>query len=844
MQSFDTAAPPANTPPDPPVRAIDYLARLPLDEEQRRTLACETADLGPEQGFEHIHRVLANRGDTPAADGLCSVQPRLRRHWAQRHQRGDAGLELALQEDVHGHSRLVTMPPLARASMTPVPWNTNVLGRWVKALRTRWFGQRGRLASRHPDSKDQPDQPEREVHWLAASRLRRLFLVSLVLGQTWLASYFMTAILPYHGNHWLEMIILAIYAVLFAWVGTGFWTALMGFWVLARGRDRFSISATAAPDLPIPVGARTGILVPICNEDVGRVFAGIRATYDSLARTGSLDRFAFFILSDSSEADTRVAELEAWLQLCREVNGFGHIFYRRRTNRIRRKSGNVADWCRRWGSLYRYMIVLDADSVMSGACLKRLVQLMEANPKAGIIQTAPRAAGRETLYARIQQMATRVYGPLFTAGLHYWQLGESHYWGHNAILRVAPFMRHCALGKISGSGPLAGEILSHDFVEAALMRAKGWSVWIAYDLPGSFEEMPPSLLDELKRDRRWCQGNLQNFQLFTAQGLHPAHRAVFMTGVMAYLSAPLWFLFLVLSTALLAINVLAEPVYFHEPNQLFPLWPQWHPEWAIRLFGATATLLFLPKLLAALLLLIRPAELRGFGGPMRMLVSVFLETAFSALLAPIRMLFHTKFVAGALLGWKLVWKSPPRGDTETGWGEALSKHGGGTAVGVVWAAGVYWLQPDFLWWLAPVVGSLMLAIPLSVWSSRVSLGRRFRQARLFLIPEESMPPRELRWLWTAVKKQKPLPGFREAVVDPVVHALVSAHGIPRPRRPQALIEQRQQLLDRALREGPASLSEASRNIVLGDPLLLSQLHRRVWTANAAHPDWRAPCGPA
>ncbi|MGH8519529.1 MAG: glucans biosynthesis glucosyltransferase MdoH, partial [Panacagrimonas sp.] len=520
----------------------------------------------------------------------------------------------------------------------------------------------------------------------------------------------------------LEMIILALYAVLFAWVGMGFWTALMGFWVLLRGKDRYSISTTAAPGAEISAEARTGILVPICNEDVSRVFAGIRSTYDSLARTGQRQHFDLFILSDTSEADTRVAEVEAWLKLCREVNGFGHIFYRRRTNRIRRKSGNVADWCRRWGSQYRYMIVLDADSVMSGPCLKRLVQLMEANPKAGIIQTAPRAAGRETLYARIQQMATRIYGPLFTAGLHYWQLGESHYWGHNAILRVAPFMRHCALGRIRGAGPLAGEILSHDFVEAALMRRAGWSVWIAYDLPGSYEEMPPSLLDELKRDRRWCQGNLQNFQLFTAKGLHPAHRAVFMTGVMAYLSAPLWFLFLVCSTALLGISVLSEPVYFVEPYQLFPLWPEWHPEWAIRLFGATATLLFLPKLLAALLVLFRPSELRGFGGPLRLLASVGLETVFSALLAPIRMMFHTKFVLGALLGWKLVWKSPPRGDNETTWREALEKHGMGTLLGLVWAGGVYWLQPQFLWWLLPVVGSLVLAIPASVWSSRVRLG--------------------------------------------------------------------------------------------------------------------------
>lgn len=831
------AAAGASVAPPPPARVAAYLAQLPLTPARRAELLAAMAGKDAVEAFAALHAGLA--GDCPSdAAARDSVAARLHLDWTQRPRPGDTDLGRVLQADRQGHARLVTTPPLARASMTPLPWDTNLFARLARNLRARWFGLRGRMVSRDAGEPEQPPDVEREVHWLGAARLRRLVLLVFVLGQTWLATYFMTAILPYHGNHWLEMIVLAIYAVLFAWVGAGFWTALMGFWVLVRGKDTFSISSTAAPDSPVADDARTAILVPICNEDVVRVFAGIRATYDSLARTGERDRFDFFILSDTSEADTRVAELEAWLGLCREVKGFGHIFYRRRTNRIRRKSGNIADWCRRWGSKFRYMIILDADSVMSGACLKRLVQLMEANPKAGIIQTAPRAAGRETLYARIQQMATRVYGPLFTAGLHFWQLGESHYWGHNAILRVAPFMRHCALGKIPGRGPLAGEILSHDFVEAALMRRAGWSVWIAYDLPGSYEEMPPSLLDELKRDRRWCQGNLQNFQLFTAQGLHPAHRAVFMTGVMAYLSAPLWFLFLVLSTALLAMNVLSEPVYFTEPNQLFPLWPEWRPEWAIRLFTATATLLFLPKLLAALLLLLRPRELRGFGGPLRMAGSVLLETLFSALLAPIRMLFHTHFVVGALLGWKLTWKSPPRGDNETSWREALSKHGGGTLLGLAWAGGVYWLDPGYLWWLLPVVGSLMLAIPLSVWSSRVSLGRAFRGARLFLIPEESMPPRELRWMWTALRKAKRAPAdFRRAVTDPLINALASSSGIPRPRRPVALVEQREQLLKRALTQGPESLGEVQRNVLLHDPLLLDKLHVRVWTAPGAHADW-------
>ena len=268
---------------------------------------------------------------------------------------------------------------------------------------------------------------------------------------------------------------------------------------------------------------------------------------------------------------------QAWLDLCRAVEGFGGVFYRWRQHRIKRKSGNIADFCRRWGSNYRYMVILDADSVMSGECLTTLVRLMEANPNAGIIQTAPRAAGSETLYARIQQFANRVYGPLFIAGLHFWQLGESHYWGHNAIIRVAPFMRHCALARLPGRGALSGDILSHDFVEAALMRRAGWAVWIAYDLPGSYEEMPPNLIDELKRDRRWCQGNLINSRLFLAQGLasgaprglHDRRHGVRVGAAVVPVPD--------------SVDRVARGTYagradiLRPPSQLFPLWPEWHP---------------------------------------------------------------------------------------------------------------------------------------------------------------------------------------------------------------------------------------------------------------------------
>lgn len=829
-------------------RVDDYLSRLPLAPEEAERLRIRADALlrrhpTPDAAavFSELHEALGGEPAQPDTPSLSSLEARLQRLGADHPRRGDEALGHAFQHDRHGRMRLVTTPPMRRASMVPRPWDRSPLRRlW------HWLGDRLGREKPHLQSRDEPfvpDSPVTQAPWRNAGRNRRLLLLGLVLAQTYIASYFMMAVLPYHGRHTLEMALLVVYAVLFAWISAGFWTAMMGFWVLLWGKDKYAISASAAPEAPLPPKARTAILVPICNEDVVRVFAGLRATYDSLARAGVREHFDFYILSDTSKADVRVAELDAWLKLCREVNGFGHIFYRLRRHRIKKKAGNVADWCRRWGSLYRYMIILDADSVMSGDCLKRLVQLMEASPGAGIIQTAPRAAGRETLYARIQQFATRVYGPLFTSGLHFWQLGESHYWGHNAIIRVAPFMKHCALGSLPGKGALSGAIMSHDFVEAALMRRAGWSVWIAYDLPGSYEEMPPALLDELKRDQRWCQGNLQNFRLFFTSGLHPAHRAVFMTGVMAYLSAPLWFLLLILSTAALAMSVHVEPQYFTEPYQLFPNWPEWHPEWAMRLFGATMTLLFLPKILSAVLILFRRQDLRLHGGPGRLGASLLLEMLFSAVLAPVRMLFHARYVLGALLGFAVQWKSPPRDDAATPWGEAIKRHGLGTVLGLGWGYYVYTLDKDFLWWLLPVVGSLVIAIPVSVWSSRSSIGRWFRQRRLFLIPEESFPPRELRWLRAGLRRNSTEPpDFRLAVTDPRVNALSCAFGMPREMQPEEMRRHRSLLVQKALARGPSGLNDAERNLLLSDPVSLSRLHGLTWTAPEASPEW-TPASP-
>src|SRR5262249_5378985 len=654
------------------------------------------------------------------------------------------------------HAPLITAPPIRRTPMGPAGWPDPILVSLLRGVRPRVAG-RSATTNEPTDARHAVDAQITRV-----ANARRAIFTILALLQTATFSYYMTTrILPYHGEQSLELAILCLSTILFAWVSLGFWTAVSGFVLLCCGGDRHAITASAAAHTAIPPDVRTAIIMPIRNEHVGRVFAGLRATYESLAATTAPPICDFFILSDSNEPDTLTAERQAWLDLCTAVGGFGRIFYRWRRHRVKRKSGNIADFCRRWGSQYRYMIVLDADSVMSGECATTLVRLMEANPTAGIIPTAPPAAGRDTLYARVQQFATRVYGPLFTAGLHFWQLGDSYYWGHNAIIRIAPFMRHCALGRLPGRGPLSGEILSHDFVEAALMRRAGWKVWMAYDLPGSYEEMPPNLLDELKRDRRWCQGNLINSRLTLWQGLNPAHRAVFMTGIMTYVSAPLWLLSLAMSTTFIVLRTIIPPQYFVYPQQLFPIWPEWDVNSAIGFAAGTAVVLFLPKVLGAIVVVATGAE--RFGGVLRLTLSVMLEMIFSALLAPIRMLFHTQFVIATLTGLHVHWSSPPREDSQTTWREATRRHGVHTLIVIAWVAGCYWLNPPFAWWRLPVVGALALSVPVSVYSSRVSLGRAMRRARLFLIPEEADPPHELRTMRAHADSGVGTPAFVHAV---------------------------------------------------------------------------------
>lgn len=721
-----------------------------------------------------------------------------------------------------------SQPPLRRSSMLASPWAGPLLRRPLR-----------RFLGRGPAPFVPAPGDRRPL------RLRRLILLALVLLGAWVGTSWMADVLPNHGKGVEETGLLMLFGVLFGWISAGFWTALMGALELLRGPGRGPLARrlAAAPILPIDPSVRTAIVMPICNEHVPTVFGGLAATVDSLRATGESAAFDVFVLSDTNDPDIRAAEHAAWNDLANRIAAEAggeepqlRVHYRWRQRRTQRKAGNVADFCRRWGAAYRYFVVLDADSIMTGECLTTLVRLMEAHPDAGIIQTAPKAVGHDTFHARVQQFCARAYGPLFTAGMRFWQLGESHYWGHNAILRTEPFLRHCALAPIEGSGSLSGHILSHDFVEAALMRRAGWKVWVADDVEGSYEQVPPNLLAELQRDRRWCHGNLQNSRLMFEPGLHPVHRTAFLTGVLAYASSPLWLAFLLLSTILFTRQAGVDPTYFFEPNQLFPIWPTANLKLMLTLFGLTAVLLFAPKVLS-LVAIVGRGQAHRFGGTRRLVGSAVVEFAHSLLLAPVRMLFHTQFVLAALTGWRLDWKSPPRDDASTGWREAAGRHGPHTLLAVLWTAAIVLSSDSFAWWLSPILLGLLSAMPLSVWGSRVAVGRALRRRGLLLTPEEIREPRVLR---AAAREADAVAArmatFKSVVGDPEAHERVVAAS-PVRREPvgrKGAAEAAR--LERALREGPDALSADERFRLLSSPSAMAALRAEI-AAHRAHPAW-------
>jgi membrane glycosyltransferase len=609
-----------------------------------------------------------------------------------------------------------------------------------------------------PQNMNRPGERSlrRQAHWRRSLFFGLTFLTALVAG------LLMLDILKVNGQTALNCLALPLFVILFTWIAGAFWCAVIGFVVRLIGHDPAVLQPLRAP--PRPLRGRTAIVTPIYNEDTLRVFAATDAIWSSLQQQACQHSFDLFILSDTRKPEIAVAEEAAWRDLVARRHADGRLFYRRRSENLGRKSGNLSEFVRNWGGAYDYMIVLDADSIMSGQALVSMAELMDANPHVGIIQTLPLLAGRDTLLARMLQFAVRISGSMLASGLAFWQLGESNYWGHNAIIRLRPFAQYCALPPLPGAPPFGGEILSHDIVEAAFMRRAGYQVWLVPDISGSWEEVPSNVIDYAARDRRWAQGNLQHVGVLPMRGLHWLNRVHLLTGILSYATSPLWLVVLILSSIVTCIQAISGHQYF-QPGaySLFPSWPQYRDGEIAAVLCMTAAVLFVPKILGVILTIRDRASRRAFGGAGKIIGGILIEQLLSMLLAPTMMLFHSDFVVRALLGRSVGWDAQARGDRGISWREALQRHRWHLAIGLVWGAAILVLAPNFIWWMSPVILGMLLAVPFTVLTSRADLGRALRARGWLLTPEETNEPPELAAAAAARARGLPQPA---AVTEP------------------------------------------------------------------------------
>lgn len=560
--------------------------------------------------------------------------------------------------------------------------------------------------------------PEPDGRW----RLGVIVMAASLI--TALAAYEMYNTLNVSGMTALEWAVLVLFCLNFAWISSASATAFAGFFTLltARRTHRMALGHNEPAPLVGALNSRTAIIVPMYNEQPAHVLGGAAATWDSLVSAGASGFFEIFFLSDTTDPEIALAEEAAFTAL-RTSRPDAPFFYRRRTINRHRKSGNVRDFVERWGGRYAFMVVFDADSLMSSTALIELVRRMEARPRTALIQTFPVIVNAQTIFARAQQFAMRAYGPLFGGGVAWWSGGAGNFWGHNAIIRTAAFADHAGLPTLPGKPPLGGPVLSHDFIEAALLRRAGWRVEIAPDIEGSYEESPPTMVDIAARDRRWAQGNLQHLGLLGAKGFDGISRAHITAGVMGYLSAVLWLALILAGLGLSLQGAFLRPSYFGEGQALMPNWPIIDDARAFRLFLLTAAIVLSPKCLALILWAV--GKLPGWTRGPQFVPGVAFETVLSALTAPVMMLNQVGAVFSTLLGHDAGWRPQVRDRDGFAWGDLMRHYAPHMAFGAVVLGAALAISLVFGAWIAPAALSLLLAAPLSAWCARRPLTGSF-----------------------------------------------------------------------------------------------------------------------
>lgn len=559
--------------------------------------------------------------------------------------------------------------------------------------------------------------------------LARIVTFGGALGLTAYASNEMIAVVSVSGVSFLQAVMVVLFTITFGWIALAAAGAVAG--VFFGGPRR-----RAKPDTQVT--QRTALVMPLYNENPAASFASLQAMAETLLERDATG-FEIFVLSDTTNPDIYVQETAAFHALHEKLGDRFKVWYRRRSDNVGRKVGNIHDFVTRWGGRYDFMIVLDADSILAPETLIALVREMAADPNLGLLQTVPRLCGGHTVFARLQQFAGAIYGPIVARGIAAWQGDDGNYWGHNAIVRVRAFAAAAGLPTLPGKKPFGGAILSHDFVEAALLRRAGWSVRMLPTLGGSWEDSPPSLLDTAARDRRWAQGNIQHLAVIRGKGFTWSNRIHMGIGVMSYLASPLWFALIVVGLGAAAHIATVQYEYFTDELTLFPVWPRFDTERMIRLFIVAMITLLTPKILGVLRAFVNLELLRTVN-PLRVLLGAVCETILSALYAPIMMMMQTRQVAEILFGQDSGWATQSRRHSSTPWGTLLRRHWLQTLAGLIVTAVLLYVSPPLFAWMSPALLGLVCALPLSAMSGSVLLARILRALGFLVTPEEAAVP--------------------------------------------------------------------------------------------------------
>jgi membrane glycosyltransferase len=548
------------------------------------------------------------------------------------------------------------------------------------------------------------------------------------------------AVLASDGWSALDTLYLLGVALTAPWAAMGFWHAVIGLWLIhMRGGGMQAVAPyAAAGDEPVAIGLRGAVLMTLRNEDPDRALARLAAVKDSLDETPDRDAFRYYVLSDTSDPAIAAREEEAIVAWRRASRDPDRIQYRRRARNTGFKAGNLREFCESYGRDHDVMIPLDADSLMSGATIVRMMRIMQAWPQIGILQSLVVGAPSKSAFARIFQFGMRQGMRPYAMGMAWWSGDCGPYWGHNALVRIKPFRDHCALPVLPGRSPLAGHVMSHDQVEAVLMRRAGYEVRLLPEEAGSWEENPPTILDFSARDLRWCLGNMQYLRLLGMRRIQPTSRFQLFWAIAMFVGVPA-------GTAMFALLPLF--VAGLDPGEFAVAG-------GIALIAAYLVMANGPKLAGLIDVALRPGELRRYGGRARLFLGGVVEFLFSLLIGAVTGFRLTLFMLALPFGKRIAWDGQDRDAHGIGWGEAARAFGAPTLFGIALGFWLYTVSPALFFWTLPWTIGYLTAIPFAVLTASPALGAKAARLHICAIPEDLDPPSEIRRL--ALSRRGPL----------------------------------------------------------------------------------------